>query len=174
MLVLTTADGLPKDRMRVKYRVKSGAGKRVVDKAVAEVVNLNGMETGDEILNEEQEGRLGKDFDLNTNLIEEPTPDEVFETVAGMEDELKEGLGEILGEYGASLVDIAQGINRAARFNERNVGDVIFDVVKEVVAELVGSMLFRSFGIGTARGGQSGLIEIILSAISSSAQPKSC
>ena len=41
--------------------------------------------------------------------------------------------------------------NLSTSFHHRNVGDVIFDVVKEVVAELVGSMLSRSFGIGTAR-----------------------
>jgi len=29
--------------MRVKYRIKSGGGKRIVDKAVAEVIFLNGF-----------------------------------------------------------------------------------------------------------------------------------
>ena len=33
----------------------------------------------------------------------------------------------------------------------RSVGDVVFDVAKEVVAEVVGGALTRIFGIGTAR-----------------------
>ena len=33
----------------------------------------------------------------------------------------------------------------------RSIGDIVFDVAKEVVAEVVGGALTRIFGIGTAR-----------------------
>ncbi|XP_023320332.1 uncharacterized protein LOC111695300 [Eurytemora carolleeae] len=184
----------PQERMRVKYRIKSGGGKRIVDKAVAEAVPVveGGFQEGSfpDVLEERQL----KEFEVNSNQIqgsesllqeeeeklmvpanmEDMSQDEFAETVVGMGEELQEGLGDIFGKYGTTVVEIAQGINRAARFNERSVGDIMADVVKEVVAEVIGGVMSKAFGIGTAREGGEGLIEIILGAISRSGQPKSC
>ncbi len=42
-------------------------------------------------------------------------------------------------------------ISNFVGFLTRSVSDVMFDVVKEVVSELVGGLLTSTLGIGTAR-----------------------
>jgi len=181
LLLVDHAHAQPKERMRVKYRIKSGGGKRVIDKTVAEAV-LVPEERVSSLVNNEvnvegRENQFSAYEEKKENGIEDLTTEEIMETVAGMGDELQVGLKGMLGDYGVAVASITEGITRAARSNQRSVGDIVFDVVKEVVAEVVGGVLTRAFGIGTARsgsGGSSGLIEIVLSAISNAGQGKSC
>jgi len=204
VLSFAVLQATPRERTRVKYRIKTGLGKRVVDKAVAEVVEmplqsgeaLNGVEGSSLPINKPQvvgtvdlagvvePGRLNLDparIILDRELEEEIDVAQRREDFAQseLEDErnpenFQKSVSQIIGEYSESVAEITQGIQRAARFNERSVGDIIFDVAKEVVAEVVGGALTRIFGIGTARQGGANIMEIVLGAITNSGRPKSC
>jgi len=215
VLSFAVLQATPRERTRVKYRIKTGLGKRVVDKAVAEVVEmplqsgeaLNGVEGSSLPINKPQvvgtvdlagvvePGRLNLDpariildrasLSRNEALLEQELEEEIDVAQrredfaqSELEDERNpenfQSVSQIIGEYSESVAEITQGIQRAARFNERSVGDIIFDVAKEVVAEVVGGALTRIFGIGTARQGGANIMEIVLGAITNSGRPKSC
>jgi len=216
VLSFAVLQATPRERTRVKYRIKTGLGKRVVDKAVAEVVEmplqsgeaLNGVEGSSLPLKKRQvvgtvdlagvvePGRLNLDpariildrasLSRNEALLEQELEEEIDVAQrredfaqSELEDErnpenFQKSVSQIIGEYSESVAEITQGIQRAARFNERSVGDIIFDVAKEVVAEVVGGALTRIFGIGTARQGGANIMEIVLGAITNSGRPKSC
>jgi len=216
VLSFAVLQATPRERTRVKYRIKTGLGKRVVDKAVAEVVEmplqsgeaLNGVEGSSLPINKPQvvgtvdlagvvePGRLNLDpariildrasLSRNEALLEQELEEKIDVAQrredfaqSELEDErnpenFQKSVSQIIGEYSESVAEITQGIQRAARFNERSVGDIIFDVAKEVVAEVVGGALTRIFGIGTARQGGANIMEIVLGAITNSGRPKSC
>jgi len=216
VLSFAVLQATPRERTRVKYRIKTGLGKRVVDKAVAEVVEmplqsgeaLNGVEGSSLPINKPQvvgtvdlagvvePGRLNLDpariildrasLSRNEALLEQELEEEIDVAQrredfaqSELEDErnsenFQKSVSQIIGEYSESVAEITQGIQRAARFNERSVGDIIFDVAKEVVAEVVGGALTRIFGIGTARQGGANIMEIVLGAITNTGRPKSC
>merc|ERR1712141_40983 len=146
-LFLLPASASPKGRLKVKYRVKPGGDKvmvkTVTEEGVAEKTNV------EEVLTNEVDGdALMMEA---RDLLMASTPDSYKQTVT-----------TIVGQ-----------LQRAARSQDLTLGDLIFDVVKEVVAEQISGLLSRSLGISTARSSGS-FMETVFRAIANVGQPKSC
>merc|ERR1712141_691826 len=75
--------------------------------------------------------------------------------------------------YKQTVTTIVGQPQRAARSQDLTLGDLIFDVVKEVVAEQISGLLSRALGISTARSSGS-FMETVFRAIANVGQPKSC
>jgi len=75
--------------------------------------------------------------------------------------------------YKQTVTTIVGQLQRAARSQDLTLGDIIFDVVKEVVAEQISGLLSRSLGISTARSSGS-IMETVFRAIANVGQPKTC
>jgi len=147
LLFILPASASPKGRLKVKYRVKPG-GDKVKVKTVTEE-GLTEKENVEEVLTNEVDGDA---LMLEArDLIMASTPDSYKQTVT-----------TIVGQ-----------LQRAARSQDLTLGDIIFDVVKEVVAEQISGLLSRSLGISTARSSGS-IMETVFRAIANVGQPKSC
>ena len=137
LLFILPASASPKGRLKVKYRVKPG-GDKVMVKTVSEEENVEEMLTnevdGDALMLEARD------------LLMASTPDSYKQTVT-----------TIVGQLQRAARSQDLSVNN--RFHSNNydtisfstLGDIIFDVVKEVVAEQISGLLSRSLGISTAR-----------------------
>merc|ERR1712203_286412 len=147
LLFIISVSASPKGRLKVKYRVKPGGDKvmvkTVTEEGVAEKENM------EEVLTNEVDGDA---LMLEArDLIMASTPDSYKQTVT-----------TIVGQ-----------LQRAARSQDLTLGDIIFDMVKEVVAEQISGLLSRSLGISTARSSGS-IMETVFRAIANVGHPKSC
>merc|ERR1712243_271664 len=113
------SEASPKERLKVKYKVKTGA------KGEAQRLKV-----GEEVMEDTSD-------EQNLNKVEyEPRtqPD----TVPGYKDLVTTMMGQL---------------ERAARSQDLTIGDLVFDIVKEVIAETVGGLVTRSLGLSTGRSG---------------------
>ena len=60
--------------------------------------------------------------------------------------------------------------------NFRTIGDLVFDIVKEVVVETLGGLVSRGLGLGTDRsgGGDFSLIGTVMKAVAKVGQGSTC
>merc|ERR1712032_13870 len=143
-LLLSGAQASPKERLKVKYKIKNS--------------NNNGEHLEKQKINE----RL---------MVVEPEPVEELdlEAVSGFESLssnslLREGIDNNmfgLGEETLARVKSYRGLvtglmgqlQRTARAQDLSVGDLVFDIVREVIAETLSGLFARGLGLHTARNG---------------------
>merc|ERR1712026_323298 len=75
---------------------------------------------------------------------------------------------DVVSNYRSVVTGVIGQLERAARAQDLTIGDLVFDIVKEVVAETISGLFSRGLGLGTARnGGESfSLVSTIMKAVS--------
>merc|ERR1712106_48593 len=118
---LSMTEATPKERLKVKYKVKTGEkGER--------------MKVGEEVMENNSENSLEY---LNTIEYKQALPKTHPDTAS-----YKDVVTTMMGQ-----------LERAARSEDLTIGDLVFDVVKEVIAETLGGLVTRGLGLGAGRSG---------------------
>merc|ERR1711902_33407 len=117
LLTGSQASPSPKERLKVKYKIRTGTNGDVEKQKITE-----------EILRSEAET-------LN-NLVE-----------------IEREEADVVNNYRSLVTGVIGQLERAARAQDLTIGDLVFDIVKEVVAETISGLFSRGLGLGTARNG---------------------
>merc|ERR1711997_1137212 len=121
----------PKERLKVKYKIRTGSH------------GTEKQKINEEILRSETET-------LN-NLVQ-----------------IERKEMDAVNNYRSVVTGVIGQLERAARAQDLTVGDLVFDIVKEVVAETISGLFSRGLGLSTARnGGESfSFVSTIMKAVS--------
>merc|ERR1739842_65251 len=132
----------PKERLKVKYKVKTGGkgeGQR--------------LKVGEEVLEDKNEDEYLNTLEYEPRTQPDaPTYKDVVTTMMGQ-------------------------LERAARSQDLTIGDLVFDIVKEVIAETVGGLVTRSLGLSTGRssgGEEFSLVGSVMRAVAKVANGNTC
>merc|ERR1712079_260383 len=117
LILVTGNEASPKERLKVKYKIRTGNNGDVEKQKINE-----------EILRSETET-------LN-NLVQAERQEK-----------------EAVNNYRTVVTGVIGQLERAARAQDLTIGDLVFDIVKEVVAETISGLFSRGLGLGTARNG---------------------
>eukprot|EP00090_Calanus_glacialis_P001888 TRINITY_DN11408_c0_g1_i4.p1 TRINITY_DN11408_c0_g1~~TRINITY_DN11408_c0_g1_i4.p1 ORF type:complete len:159 (-),score=52.31 TRINITY_DN11408_c0_g1_i4:16-492(-) len=147
MLTLSSmTEASPKERLKVKYKVKTG-GKREGQR----------LKVAQEVMEDDSDSSL--DY-LNT--VETHPPQARTQPTSPS---YKEVVTTMMGQ-----------LERAARSQDLTIGDLVFDIVKEVIAETLGGLVTRGLGLGTGRSGgeEFSLIGSVMRAVAKVGNGSSC
>jgi len=167
----------PNQRLKVKYKIKKTNGevqKQQIGERVMivhpeqEEVDLNEARTLQDMYMADALDNTLEDVEANTNTININMLDSLGlapETVAKVNG-YKEIVTGVMGQ-----------LQRTARAQDLTVGDLVFDIVKEIIADTLSGLVTRGLGLGgTARNGGEpfSFVSTVMNAVSKVASGKQC
>merc|ERR1712173_50473 len=152
----------PNQRLKVKYKIKKTNGE-VQKQQIGERVMIVHPEAEEVDLNE---ARALQDVDTNTiniNMLDS----------LGLAPEI---VAKVEG-YKQIVTGVMGQLQRTARAQDLTVGDLVFDIVKEIIADTLSGLVTRGLGLGgTARNGGEpfSFVSTVMNAVSKVASGKQC
>jgi len=166
LLDVTVQAAAAKERLKVKYKIrKSNRNNEVEKQKIDEVL----MKVDPEDANSETEDNINDLNSMDVNTAFE-TPD--F-SAFGLNDESFAPVKK----YRDVVVGLMGQLQRTARAQDLSIGDLVFDIVKEVISETLSGLFSRGLGLQTARNGGSepfSIVNTVIQAVSKVASGKSC
>merc|ERR1712029_807255 len=172
-LLLSGAQASPKERLKVKYKIKksNNNGEQLEKQKINErlmVVEPEPVDT--QSFAEDLDPEVSGFESLSSNsLLREGIDNNMF------------GLGEEtlarVKSYRAVVTGLMGQLQRTARAQDLSVGDLVFDIVREVIAETLSGLFARGLGLQTARNGGGepfSFLSTVIQAVSKVASGKSC
>merc|ERR1712117_717695 len=168
-LLLTGAQASPKERLKVKYKIKksNNNGEQLEKQKINERLMVVEPEPVDTQSYADPEEVSGFESLSSNSLLREGIDNNVF------------GLGEEtlkrVKSYRAVVTGLMGQLQRTARAQDLSVGDLVFDIVREVIAETLSGLFARGLGLHTARngGGESfSLLNTVIGAVTKVASGK--
>jgi len=165
----------PNQRLKVKYKIKKTNGevqKQQIGERVmivhpeAEEVDLNEARALQDMYSNMENDNTVEDVDTNTiNINMLDSLGLAPETVAKVEG------------YKQIVTGVMGLLQRTARAQDLTVGDLVFDIVKEIIADTLSGLVTRGLGLGgTARNGGEpfSFVSTVMNAVSKVASGKQC